>query len=157
MFEDNDNIPTPTWYEQALKMFKENPEVGRIIGVKRLHVNSSDLHKPASEWEITGSRGPNQGTSMMKRDIYIFLKGKDEKFAGNYGWMYYDWKNRLLSKAKTKFGAVGQFYYVVDGQCELSRNMAPRNFRVYRRNAVDEVTQSSIGILNFTYTMETLV
>lgn len=153
-FEDNDNIPTKEWYGQALQMLEEHPEMGRIIGKKRLHISSQDLEKPVEEWQITGSRGPNQGTSMIRRELILKVKGQDERFCGQYGWMYYDWRRRLLTQ--TKFGGVGQFYFVVDGQCSLSRNPSAQNYRLYRRGCNEKTIQFPTGILNFQYTFEIL-
>ncbi len=153
-FEDNDNIPTPTFYEEALKILKDDPEVGRVLGKIRYHVSVNDLEKPATEWTITGSRGPNQGTYLMRRDIYLTLKGQDEKFCGRYGWMYYEWRRKLL--CLTKFSNNGAFYYVVEGQSNLPHKTDRLNFALYKDNARNQRLQSTIGILNFFYEYEIL-
>lgn len=149
-FEDNDNIPTKEFYELALKRFEEEPKIGRITGKKRLDINSKDLNKPVEEWKIIGGRGPNMGTCMMRRELFLKVKGYDERFCGRYGWMYYDWRSRLLTGAKTLFSSVGYFYYVTDGQSNISRRNDPKNFSLYRKNARAHVLQAP-NILNFTY------
>jgi len=152
--EDNDNIPTPTLYEEVLKTFEANPKAGRCYGFKRLEIASSELEKPSSEWKVTGGRGPNQGSYLIRREVYTMLKGQDERMCGRYGWMYYDWKHRLLAYAKTEFVQTGNYWYVTDGQTNLDRPHSAENYRVYRDNARSGHAHSSYGILNFRYTVE---
>ncbi|HEC64672.1 MAG TPA: glycosyltransferase family 2 protein [bacterium] len=154
-FEDNDNIPHKDFYQQALDLFKTVPEIGRITGELRLHINTEDLKNPVEEWKITGTRGPNQGTCIMRRELFLKVKGYDERFCGRYGWMYYDWKHRLLVGAGTTFGSIGQFYYVVDGQSNLKRKLEKENYRHYRINAVEKRYQPQ-NILNFGYEFQVL-
>lgn len=155
MFEDNDNIPTKTVYGQMLEVFKTRPEIGRVCGIKRMRIEQQDLDKPSEEWVQRGKgMGPNMGTSMMKREVYMKIKGQDERFCGRYGWMFYDFRARFLRVCKdTK---VGHFWYVIDAQSNLDRKPSSHNFGIYRRNARNEVSQSPEGIINFTYTVELL-
>lgn len=153
-FEDNDNIPTPTFYEEALKVLNERSDVGRVIGKIRYHISISELEKSAKDWVITGNRGPNQGSYLMRRDIYLKLKGQDERFCGRYGWMYYDWRRKLLQI--TTFANVGAFYYVLEGQSNLLHKNSSVNFGFLRDNTHNKRLQSPIGMLNFTYEVEHL-
>lgn len=155
-FEDNDNIPSKDFYKEALDVMNLHPEVGRVIARKRMDFSIKDIEKPLEEWNILGKRGPNQGTYMMRRDVYLFLKGQDERFCGRYGWMYYDWRRRLLNQAKTQFAMTGYYYYVVEGQSNLSHHNDPQNAGIMRKNMRENVVQSPIGILNFTYKYEIL-
>lgn len=154
VFEDNDNIPEKTFYQQAIDILDNSPEVGRVISRKRLEVSVNEIEKPIDQWQITGKRGPNQGTYMMRRDTYLKLKGQDERFCGRYGWMYYDWKRRLLSQ--TKFSSVGTYYYVLEGQSNLPHKNDQKNYHIYHSSARQGLIQSPIGILNFNYTIEIL-
>lgn len=150
MFEDNDNIPTHTIYEQMLKRMKEEPSIGKLTAHRRLEIEQQDLDKPSEEWKSRGERGPNMGTHMIRRNIVLNLKGQDERFCGQYGWMYYDYKSRLV-KAKTIIERIGLFWYVRDAQSKLDRRMSSKNFAYYRQNARLERIQHPLGILNFNY------
>jgi glycosyltransferase involved in cell wall biosynthesis len=154
--EDNDNIPMPDLYGKMIESLNARATTGRCYSFKRLDIEAKDLEKPASEWKVISSRGPNQGSYMIKRELYTKLKGQDEKMCGQYGWMYYDWKNRMLKKAKTEFGQAGNYWYVVDGQTELSRRVSSKNYQVYRQNARSPDLHSDYGILNFKFTVEEL-
>lgn len=154
IFEDNDNIPHKDFYKSALEILESQPIVGRVIARKRLEFSVKDLEKPVEEWQITGTRGPNQGTYMMRRSVYLQLKGQDERFCGRYGWMYYDWRHRLL--AVTQFSSVGCYYYVLEGQSDIPRGNSPLNASFMRDNMRNKRLQSPIGILNFNYTYEIL-
>lgn len=152
--EDNDNIPFPTFYEEAIKMMEEDPTVGRVYGLQRHDFSVVDIEKPSDQWTFIGKRGPNQGSYMMRRDVYTKLKGGDERMCGRYGWMYCDWRSRLLGKAKIKFGQRGYFWYVVDGQSDLSRHNDSLNFRIYKQNARSSDMHHEHGILNFVFEVE---
>ena len=155
-YEDNDNIPHKDFYDSSLKVMEENKEVGLVFGKIRYDVSEKDLDKPQNEWKVLAHRGPNRGTYLIRREIYSQLKGQDERFCGRYGWMWYDFRHRLLNRANTKFSETGSFYYVVEGQSNLSRKVSSENYHIYHRNIIDKVIQSSLGILNFTYTVEVL-
>jgi len=154
MFEDNDNIPTRTTYQEMIDYFKANPEVGKLTGTKRMEIEQQDLDKPLEEWVMRGKRGANMGTAMIRRNIYLMLKGHDERFCGRYGWMYYDYRARLLKI--TKISGKGQFWYVRDAQSNLDRKTSSINWNLYRKNARAKIMQHQGGILNFNYTFEYL-
>lgn len=156
-FEDNDNIPTPHFYTEVLEYLKQHPEIGRISARQRYVVSREDmLIKPRADWKVIKRIGPNQGTAVIRREVYAQIKGMDERFSGEYGWLYYDFRRRLLNQAKIRFGSVGAYFYTSDGQSNLSRSMSQRNQSLLKRNTREQVLQSPIGILNFTYTMKVL-
>lgn len=153
-FEDNDNIPTTTLYEDQLRYLEEHPNVGRLNGGKRWDISESQLTKPSSEWVMESKRGPNMGTAVMRRELYYVTKGYDERFSGAYGWMYYDIRVKLLKL--TDFGRAGNFWYVMDGQSKIDHKVSSKNFGTFRRNRKLGLSQSTEGLINFTYTCETL-
>jgi glycosyltransferase involved in cell wall biosynthesis len=157
-FEDNDNIPNRTFYTNASKMLDEMPNIGRVIATKRHRIyEPTALNKPSSEWtQEKYSIGPNQGTSMIRRDIILRLKGQDERLSGQYGYMYMDWRARMLSKTKTEFGMADFYWYVMDVQSDLPRNNSCANLRIKRINGNDPHFHSSHGILNFIYEYQVL-
>lgn len=150
-FEDNDNIPSRSFYTEALDIMERNPKTGRVIAGNRKDIE--DVFKPFEEWKIVGKRGANQGTYLMRRSVYLKLKGQDERFCGRYGWMYYDWRSRLL-RSGVEFEAIADYYYCREGQSEVKRGMSGINLRLYRQNANSGSTQHPEGILNFTYDYE---
>ena len=149
-FEDNDNLPSPEFYEQAISLLSDpRNNIGRVIARKRYDINNLETK------EVIGKRGPNQGTYMIKREVLLNLKGQDEKFCGRYGWMYYDWRRRML-RSGIDFGMAGYYYYYVDGQSNIPHKNDKANYSILRHNTRREKLQSSGGILNFTYTWEVL-
>lgn len=164
-FEDNDNIPSHRFYEEAIKIFNERPEVGRIVAG---HRKCSSIHevmsgKPKEDWEINRLWHPNQGTAMMRRDIVVAMKGQCEKFCGRYGWMYYNLRRLLLNNVKTKFAAADFYYYVdheIDGgaQTNLSRRSSGVNLAIHREHMKMPHDQLHLdyGILNFVFDYERL-
>jgi len=152
--EDNDNIPHKDFYGEAIKMLEENPHLGRIIAKARQEVSVKDIEKPVEQWNLLGSRGANQGTYILRRDIYLKLKGQDERFCGRYGWMYYDWKRRMLTQ--TLFSSTGTYYYVLEGQCDLPHKNDQQNYHIYHSSARERLIQSPAGILNFKFNYEVL-
>lgn len=153
-FEDNDNIPTKDLYECQLKYLEEHPNIGRLNGGKRWDISESQLAKPSSEWVMESKRNPNMGTAMMRREFYYKIKGYDERFSGNYGWMYYDIRVKLLDLTDT--GKAGNFWYVKDGQSKIDHKVSSTNFAIFRRNRKLDMKQSPEGIINFTYSVEEL-
>lgn len=146
-FEDNDNLPSPEFYQEAIDLLKD-PKIGRVSARKRLDFNNLET------MEVIGKRGPNQGTYMLKREVLLNLKGQDEDFCGGYGWMYYDWKRRML-KSGIEFSSVGYYFYYTEGQSGISRVKDPKNYSLLRKNtrrfAESGQLQSDKGILRFTY------
>ena len=164
-FEDNDNIPSYDFYEKAVEIFKEQPEVGRILGRQRKCIDRKEVlsGKPKEEWDVVRLWHPNQGTAMMRRDIVVALKGQCEKFCGRYGWMFYNLRRLLLNNVKTKFSSTDFYYYVdhlIDGgaQTKLPRSSARENLRVHREHMKMPKDQLHLphGILNFVYDYERL-
>lgn len=155
-FEDADNIPHMDCYRVGLDVLANYPSVGRVVGKIRHCINKEDLVKPQEEWKIINTIGANQGSYLIRRDVYTLLKGQDERFCGRYGWMYYDWRRRLLGKAQTQFGSGGSYYYVDKAQCELSHKSDSANYSFLNSNSKMATNHSNYGILNFTYTVERL-
>lgn len=155
-FEDADNIPHIDCYKSALDNFEIFPAVGRIIGKIRWCIEKTDLDKPQEEWKVVNSIGANQGSYVIRRELYLDLKGQDERFCGRYGWCYYSWRRQLLCKAKTKFAQGGIYYYVQEAQCAGSHKPDPANYKFLLENTKMTTMQPSGGILNFTYTIERL-
>ena len=157
-FEDNDNIPNRTWYQEAIDKFEEYPEVGRITANKRERITKWQAISVSSKnWKPQkGGIGPNMGTNMIRRDIVLKLKGQDERFSGGYGWMFVDWRFRMLNRAKTKFGSVGFYWYVMNAQSNLPRNKRSSNLSVRKENCRTDRKHSNYPMLNFTYTYEEL-
>lgn len=152
-FEDTDNIPQRTCYEEGLAVLEKYPEIGRVIGRGRCDFSIEDLEKPQEEWKVLSSRGANQGSYLLRRELYLILKGQDERFCGRYGWMYYDWKRRLLGKAQTQFASGGLYYYVLEGQCGLPHKNDPQNYAYLRKNTRMEHLHNEYGILHFKFSV----
>ena len=156
-FEDNDNIPTREIYGQMEQYMIDHPEIARASARGRIVVKLEDvINKPLEEWKQIDSMGPNQGTACFRREVLLDIKGHDERFSGEYGYMYVDLRRKLLNRAKVHFGSIGQYYYIHEGQTKLSRSMSARNYSHLRHNTRDDLLQSPIGILNFTYQIKTL-
>jgi len=153
MFEDNDNIPMKDTYKEMLQKMNDRPDIGKLIAYGRSEIEQQDLDKPSEEWEQRDKRGPNMGTHMIRRDIVLKLKGQDERFCGRYGWMYYDWKSRLV-RAGTLIENASTYWYVRDAQSNLDRRMSSKNCAYYRQNANLKRIQHPNGILNFIYETE---
>ena len=160
-FEDNDNVPSFTFYEEALARLEKDPHIARIQASKRKVISHEDLlEKPRDEWEIIGREGANMGTAVIPRTIYQQMKGHDERFCGRYGWMYYDWRTRCMNMVgKENYAAsVGEYFYTKQGQSNLKRGNSSQNLG-YRRDNCRRISaggscQHPQGILNFMYTFE---
>ena len=148
--EDNDHIPYKDFYKDALDALKTNPKVSRIKTHKRRVVELNDvLKKPIEEWKILGSRPPHQDVCVIKRDLYLKVKGYDERFAGAYGWSATDWKRRLV---RTGILTINTSYQYVIASPK-TRGLSYRNYQLAR---TQQGNQSPKGILNFTYIYEIL-
>lgn len=164
-FEDNDNIPSFEFYKEAKKLLDERPEIGRVIANHRKCCDIKDIlsGKMKEEWSVVRTYIPNQGTAVIRRDIFTAMKGQDERMCGRYGWMFYDLRRTLLCRIKTKF-ASADFYFYADhlidggGQTKLERRSASANLKIHREHMQMPEGQmhSSHGILNFTYTVTKL-
>ena len=159
-FEDNDNVPSLTFYKEALAYFESNPKIARVQATKRKTISLDDfLNKPRGEWIQIGQEGANMGTAVIPRNIYLSLKGHDERFCGRYGWMYYDFRSRCLRLQGGMVdytASVGEYFYTKEGQSNLERDMSTQNLAYYRENAHHGRTQPPQGVLNFTYSYEIL-
>ena len=76
--------------------------------------------------------------------------------SGGYGWMFVDWRHRMLAQAKIDFGAAGYYWYIMDGQSDVSRAKRSSNLSVRRENCREQRPHSNFGMLNFTYEVEKL-
>ena len=143
--EDNDHIPDRNYYEECVKMFEEHPEISRLKTEKRWVVSEEDvLTKPFEKWEVMGKRPCHQDVAFNRREVFLQLKGYDERFAGEYGWCSTD-LNRRLNRAGIACGNVGHQFVVYS---EKTRGLSYRNFRLAR---TQKGTQTTHGILNFEY------
>lgn len=153
--EDTDHIPSKELYGNALNLLDDRPEVDRV-GVRRSVVNIEEvMTKPMEEWTAIKGWGSNQMVTLFRRDVYLKLKGQDERFAGNYGWMAYDWPMRYR-RAEIKTATINGYWAVVgdEGEPGLKRGLSIENRRIYRSNANSGSYQHPEGILKFTYQYE---
>lgn len=152
--EDTDHIPDRELYEMGLKFLAENPDIDRL-GVRRKVVHLNELEKPMEEWISTKGWGSNQMVTLLRRDVYLKLKGQDERFAGHYGWMAYDWPMRYR-RAGIKTATINYYWAVIgdEGEPGLKRGLSAENRKIYRENCVSNSYQHPEGILKFTYQYE---
>jgi glycosyltransferase involved in cell wall biosynthesis len=155
--EDNDHIPTKTFYKEAVELLKEHDAV---IVRKRIVISEDDLDK---EWKQLNVRGSAEIISVRKREHLLRIKGFDEQFCGRYGWDVPDFVNRIKQVAPDTV-ANGE-YYVVNTLSNLENRkfwsngatkMDAINYHNYKRNIRQGNKQSPIGILNFNYTITIL-
>jgi len=147
--EDNDHIPSRGLYEEAMEYVEQNPNVGRVLSGKRPKIFKKEaLSLPMEKWTSLGSRQTHQDTQFLRREVYMKVKGCDERFAGAYAWACTDWRRRL-QRAEIETGSVHASYWaIVDGETStLVRRKSYRNYEYAREN--DEHIQSPIGIMNF--------
>jgi len=154
--EDTDHIPDRDLYKDAVEYFENNPDISRL-GVRRKVINIKELEKPMEEWEIVSSWGSNQMTTLFRRDVYLALKGQDERFGGNYGYMPYCWKSRY-TKAGIKTATINHYWAVIGdgGEPGIKRGMSPINRQFYKENARSGKLHSKHGILNYQFNYKTL-
>ena len=151
--EDTDHIPDRNLYKEGMEAF--DGTIDRLP-VRRKIIQIEELSKPMEEWIPRKEIGPNQMTSMMTRELYLKLKGQDERFGGNYGYLAMDWHNRYANMRETRNGK-GKYYWAVfgdEGEPGMNRSMSPINRRIYRENSLRQTCQHPNGILNFTYVYE---
>lgn len=148
--EDNDHIPTKDFYEEALNALEKHPEIDLVKTHKRWIISSKDvLNKPVKDWVIMGSRVPHQDVCLVRRQVYLKVKGYDERLAGAYGWSATDWRRRLI-RANIRSINTGYQYVVFS---EKGTGLSHRNYQIARENTKK---QSPHGIINFTYEYEIL-
>lgn len=150
--EDNDQIPFEGFYEAALKLLDEKPEIGRICAIERSVIPLDvAITKPKEEWDNLKIKNKtyHRDTQMLRRETYIRLKGCDERFAGAYAWACTDWRRRL-QRAGIDFDQISKFYVIFEGDTlGLERRKSYRNYKYAREK--DGHTQPPLGVLNFTY------
>lgn len=153
--QDTDHIPGRDAFANGLKVLEERPEVGRV-SYGRSIVQITDMDKPMEEWVSTGSLGSNQMVALLRRDVYLALKGQDERFAGNYGYMSYDFPYRRDKLYKTVSQKANYYWAVFGDQGEpgLKRGLSLANRKLYKENAAAGKLHPMHGILNFHFTYE---
>lgn len=154
--EDCDHIPMRDTYEKAERFFSEpaNSDIERLAFSRNV-VEKEELAKPFEEWQVSRRWGPNDMVSVVRRSMYIRMKGQDERFARNYGFMCYCYKARL-NKLQVKSAKEHGYIAIVGdgGEPNMKRGLSGVNRRIYRENAVRMDGQFAGGILNFNYTIE---
>lgn len=156
--EDTDHIPGREVYADAVKFF-ENPANAKIerLAFSRNVVEQTELSKPMEEWTVSRNWGPNDMVSVMRRSLYVRMKGQDERFARKYGYMAYDWKWRMKKLGVPSAKIHGYWAVVGDGgEPVLKRGLSPANRSLLHENAHRTDGQFQGGILNYNFTIETL-
>jgi len=153
--EDNDQIPNEKFYEQALDLLEKRPEIGRVCAYERDLIPLEDaLNKSKEQWSVIKCKTYHRDTNIVRRSVYIKLKGCDERFAGAYAWACTDWRRRL-DRAGVLYDNIGRFYAIHKGDTiGLERRKSYRNYGLAREG--DGHIQSPKGILNFNYEYEFL-
>ena len=149
--EDQDHIPHKDFYAETEKILDEHPELMRCKSKWRWEILEEDiLTKPVEQWVSQGGRCPHHDCAVLRRELYLKIKGYDERFAGEYGWSNTNWRRRLKMAGYEEAGNAG-FQYVV--KTPKTRGLSYRNFRLAKQN---KTIQSPLGILNFQYEFEVL-
>ena len=144
--EDNDHIPARDYYAHGLEALALNPNVGRAKTHKRFVIPRDEiLNKPMEEWVQVASRPAHTDCAITRREVFIKIKGYDERFAGEYGWSATFWRRRLIW-AKIENVECGYMYVA---ESPKTRGLSYRNFKIARTH--DNQIQTNHGILNFTY------
>ena len=155
--EDTDNIPSTEAYKDALAFMEENPHVGRLLYGRRPKVYLKDIKgKEQKDWpDVLGARPAHQDTQMLRREVYMKVKGCDERFAGRYAWACADWRRRLNRAGIESAQAFTHFWAIIDGETQgLVRRKSYKNYGLAREK--DGHIQSPIGVINFKYEFEIL-
>ena len=156
--EDNDHFPDNTYYEEAVELLKT---YDRVKPKRRHVVEMKDVLQ--GNFEPKTARGATDLTCILTRELFVKLKGYEEKFCGHYGWEAPDWIHRI-DRVGGKSICNGYMYVVIDGGVNLiprrhdGKNflMDKENYWELRRNNKALRKQSTKGILNFNYTIECL-
>lgn len=154
--EDTDHIPGRNAYRDAVEFFEkpENKDIERLA-FSRDVVEQSELSKPMDEWIISRNWGPNDMVSVVRRSMYVRMKGQDERMSGQYGYMCYCVKARYRMLGVKSKKIHGYWAVVGDGgEPNMKRGMSPINRRIYHENANRTDGQYAPGMLNFTYSYE---
>lgn len=158
--EDTDHMPMRDTYQKAVEFFEkeENKSIERLAFSRNV-VEQSELVKPMEEWTISRNWGPNDMVSVVRRSMYIRMKGQDERFARNYGYMCYCYKARMRILNIQSSKIHGYWAIVGDGgEPNMKRGLSAANRSIYHDNAnrPERDGQFKDGILNFNFTIETL-
>ena len=155
--EDTDHIPYRDAYANGLRALEENPDCDRVAFSRRI-IDINKMAGPMEEWESTGNMGPNQMVAFLRRDVYLRLKGQDERMCGYYGYMAYDFPNRRDNILKAKSIKANGYWAVFgdEGEPGLKRGLSPHNRQIYKENARAGKLHSAAGILNCHFTFERL-
>ena len=155
--EDADHFPPDTYYEDAFKLDRDI-----VIAHNRRFINFDDLRQ--GNFENWKRQGTHRFVSVMKREVYLKLKGFDERFCGLYGWDVPDWIRRCNRNGITV--GMSNFYWTVrDGfvkdlhrRTDANGKFYPRadNYKVLQSNDMILAKQHPEGILKFTYSYEYL-
>ena len=91
--EDNDHIPTRSFYEEAEKLLGQGydkvfPRIRKVVGKYDI------LNNPLENWKVLKTRGSARIISFCKREFLLDIKGFDEQFCGRYGWDVPDFIDR---------------------------------------------------------------
>jgi len=158
--EDSDHIPCKDAYTNALKLF-ENEKLGRVA-FGRIVVELKDVLENSSDKWVHGHHiGGHENSTMLRREVFMNMKGNDEMMCGRYGWIGYDWakrRDRSLNQLGLDTVKTGSYFMVQGGACpNMERPMSKENYQVFHRNsAFNRVQHEEKGILNFTFTNEVL-
>lgn len=151
--EDCDHIPARHTYQVGLKVLEDNPDIDRIAFGRQI-IQIKEMNKPMEEWISSGNMGSNQMVAFLRRDVYLRLKGQDERMAGHYGWMSYDFPYRRDKVLGAKTSKQNYYWAVLgdEGEPEMKRGLSRENRIVYKENARSGKLHSVHGILNFHFT-----
>ena len=156
--EDNDHIPEERFYEDAIGVLNEG-NLDLMRSSKRWVIVKEDLKK--DELPKTQKRGQHKFSGIYTRDLFIRMKGCDERMRGCYGPELTDWQKRL-ARLGARIGKLGFYYLVEDGYTKsLARGHDGKNFilqkgskKFLNDNAINERSQNAFGIINFNYEYE---
>lgn len=158
ILQDCDHIPDRDAYKNGIEIMKNNKDISRVA-YRRKVVNVEEvMSSPMENWNTIKVWGTNQMVTMLKRDVYLKMKGQDERFVRKYGYMAMDFKCRRDNILKFKTMTTNHFWAVVGdgGEPNLIRGMHPDNRKLYRENSLRKDGQHPLGILNFNYEYEVL-
>lgn len=156
--EDADHLPQENFYKEASQKLDEGADI--VLARKRWSLYMEDLVKGSKE--LRGQRGTHKFVSLIKRDVWLKMKGFDERFSGHYGWDVPDWK-RKVQRHGFKYDQVGYYYHIEDGlapgkwrRVDANNKRFPEadNYRLLKENDRFARLQHPNGILNFNYTYE---
>lgn len=154
--EDNDHIPSKTFYRDAMKLIYNGYDY--VFTSKRVVVSLDDiLNNPQEDWKPLNNRGEAKIIAIVKREILLGIKGFDEEFCGYYGWDVPDFVDRA-DRLGVKSASVN-YYYTAPVYSRMNDRgfmgdrpkMEPHNYHLRKRNERNKIIQKEKGILNFKY------